>query len=91
VPCAADPECASGFCDPADGTCACDEDADCPSGECDQSVDPNDPRPYYYLGFIYREANQKQAAILAFKKYLKLDPQSKEREDIEDQIYSLTH
>lgn len=40
--CDADAECASGFCDPADTTCACDQDADCPLALiCDESTDPN--------------------------------------------------
>ncbi|MFH1016715.1 MAG: tetratricopeptide repeat protein [Pseudomonadota bacterium] len=55
-----------------------------------QAIDPDDPRPYYYLGFMYKDTNQRQAAVLAFRKYLKLDPNSKEKEDIEDQIDSLT-
>ncbi len=54
-----------------------------------QLTDPEFPSPYYYLGLIYKERNQAKAAIAAFKKYLQLDPQSKEKEDIEDQIRRL--
>lgn len=40
--CDSDDVCASGLCDPMDGSCACDEDADCEEGElCDDERDPN--------------------------------------------------
>ncbi|MBK6517908.1 MAG: DUF4215 domain-containing protein [Polyangiaceae bacterium] len=45
-PCALSGECASAFCDPADGTCACDTDADCAAGEqCNTALDPNECVP----------------------------------------------
>ena len=56
-----------------------------------QAIDPNDPKPYYHLGLLYKDTPNKKAAVLAFRKYLQLDPQSKERQDIEDQIYRLLH
>lgn len=58
--------------------------------ELARSVDAQDPRPHYFLGFIYKNMGKKSAALLAFRKYLKLDPQSKEKEDIEAEIAALT-
>ncbi|MEZ4293474.1 MAG: DUF4215 domain-containing protein [Polyangiaceae bacterium] len=44
--CGLSSECASAFCDPADGTCACDDDGDCSNGqECKTDLDPNECVP----------------------------------------------
>ncbi len=41
-PCGTNVVCASGFCDPANNTCACDQDADCPTGQlCATTPNPN--------------------------------------------------
>lgn len=51
-----------------------------------RSLDPLNPKPHYYLGFIYRQMNNSKAAVASFVKYLELNPDSKEKEDIQEQI-----
>jgi len=51
--------------------------------------DPENPMPHYYLGYLYKERNQKAKAIQEFKKYLQLRPDAEERKDIEVEIEDL--
>ncbi|HET7825320.1 MAG TPA: tetratricopeptide repeat protein, partial [Anaeromyxobacter sp.] len=47
------------------------------------------PMPHYYLGYLYKERNQKARAVQEFKRYLELRPEAEEKKDIEAEIEDL--
>jgi tetratricopeptide (TPR) repeat protein len=47
------------------------------------------PMPHYYLGYLYKERNQKARAIQEFNRYLALKPDADERKDIEAEVEDL--
>jgi Tfp pilus assembly protein PilF len=51
--------------------------------------DPRNPMPHYYLGYMYKERNQRQKAVVEFRKYLALKPDADEKRDIEAEIEDL--
>ena len=51
--------------------------------------DPKNAMPHYYLGYLYKERNQKTKAVQEFRKYLALKPDSDEKKDIEAEIDDL--
>ncbi|HEY6005584.1 MAG TPA: tetratricopeptide repeat protein, partial [Anaeromyxobacter sp.] len=51
--------------------------------------DPKNPMPHYYLGYLYKERNQKQRAVQEFRRYLELRPDAEEKKDIENEIEDL--
>jgi cellulose synthase operon protein C len=53
--------------------------------------DTENPMPFYYLGFAYKEKGRKREAITAFKEYLARRPDAEDKKDIEDEIYDLEH
>jgi cytochrome c-type biogenesis protein CcmH/NrfG len=53
--------------------------------------DSQNPMPFYYLGFAYKEKGRKREAIQAFKEYLARRPDAEDKKDIEDEIYDLEH
>jgi predicted Zn finger-like uncharacterized protein len=51
--------------------------------------EPGNPMPNYYLGYIYKQRNQRAKATQAFKRFLALKPDAPERKDIEAEIEDL--
>jgi tetratricopeptide (TPR) repeat protein len=51
--------------------------------------DPKNAMPHYYLGYLYKEKNQKAKAVQEFRKYLALRPDAEEKKDIEAEIEDL--
>jgi tetratricopeptide (TPR) repeat protein len=51
--------------------------------------DPQNPMPHYYLGYMYKERNQRAKAVQEFRRYLALKPDAEERRDIEGEIEDL--
>jgi cytochrome c-type biogenesis protein CcmH/NrfG len=49
----------------------------------------DNPMPYYFLGYAYKERGQRQRAVQAFKRFLELKPDADERKDIEAEIEDL--
>lgn len=52
-------------------------------------ADPRFPTAYRQLGFLYSEQNNRPAALKALQQYLRLAPDAKDRQEINDQIGSL--
>lgn len=53
-------------------------------------VDPQNPQIYLKLGIVQQKLGNKQAAILAWQKYLELDPNGAMADTVRDQIKVLT-
>jgi tetratricopeptide (TPR) repeat protein len=51
--------------------------------------EPANPMPHYYLGYLYKERNQRTRAVQEFQRYLALKPEADERRDIEAEIEDL--
>jgi tetratricopeptide (TPR) repeat protein len=51
--------------------------------------EPKNAMPHYYLGYLYKERNQRARAIQEFKRYLELRPDAEEKKDIESEIEDL--
>jgi len=51
--------------------------------------DRSNPMPHYYLGYLYKERNQKARAAQEFNRFLALKPDADERKDIEAEIEDL--
>jgi len=54
------------------------------------SIDPDNPDVYLYLGLAQRGAGEEGAAILAWQKYLDLDPNGSHAEDIRATLQEMT-
>ena len=51
---------------------------------------PPEPLAWYYLGFAYKDRNQRAKAIEAFRTYLEKKPDADDRQDIEREIEDLS-
>jgi predicted Zn finger-like uncharacterized protein len=51
--------------------------------------DAANPMPHYYLGYLYKERNQRARAVQEFKRYLALKPDAEEKTDILAEIEDL--
>jgi cytochrome c-type biogenesis protein CcmH/NrfG len=51
--------------------------------------EPENPMPYYYLGFAYKDRGQRTKAVQQFKQYLAKRPDAEDRKDIEAEIEDL--
>jgi tetratricopeptide (TPR) repeat protein len=51
--------------------------------------EPDNPMPYYYLGFAYKDRGQRAKAVQLFKKYLVKRPDAEDKKDIEQEIEDL--
>ena len=51
--------------------------------------EPENPMPYYYLGFAYKDRGQRAKAVQLFKQYLVKRPDAEDKQDIELEIEDL--
>ncbi len=51
--------------------------------------DRQNPMPWYYLGYHYKQIGQRKRAIQCFKAYLAARPDAEDRKDIEGEIDDL--
>ena len=51
--------------------------------------EPANPMPHYYLGYLYKDRNQRPRAVQAFRAYLRLKPDAEERRDVQQEIEDL--
>ena len=51
--------------------------------------EPDNPMPYYYLGFAYKDRGQRAKAVQLFKQYLVKRPDAEDKKDIEQEIEDL--
>ena len=51
--------------------------------------DRENPMPHYYLGYLYKEKNQRARAVQEFRRYLSLKPDADEKKDILAEIEDL--
>ena len=52
-------------------------------------LDPDNPMPWLYLGYGYKDLKKKAEAIRAFKNYLIKKPDAEDKKMIDDEIYDL--
>jgi predicted Zn finger-like uncharacterized protein len=60
-----------------------------PSYERAAKEEPANPMPHYYLGYAYKQRNQKAKAVEEFRKFLQRKPDAPEKKDIEAEIEDL--
>jgi tetratricopeptide (TPR) repeat protein len=51
--------------------------------------EPENPMPYYFLGFAYKDRGQKAKAVHLFKQYLVKRPDAEDKKDILQEIEDL--